>query len=99
MIFQFTKYKPCPFGSGLRKFALEFVIVFFFKNAENITSGGLILYLKKLAFCKKYLYSENQKKRESARVPGWKSFDDFLHDLATVWPMVPDCVTGQGSNS
>ena len=47
MIFQFTKYKPCPFGSRLRKFALEFVILFFFKNAENIASGGLILYLEK----------------------------------------------------
>ena len=35
---------PCPFGSGLRKFALDLVVVFFFKNAEKITSGGLILY-------------------------------------------------------
>jgi hypothetical protein len=40
--------KPCPFGLGLRKFALDFVVVIFFKNAEKIASGGLILYLEKL---------------------------------------------------
>ena len=32
------------FGSKIRKFTLNLVIVFFFKNAEKITSGGLILY-------------------------------------------------------
>ena len=38
---------PCPFESGLRKFALDFAIVFFFKNAKKITSGGLIMSLEK----------------------------------------------------
>ena len=59
MIFQFTKYKPCPFGSGLRKFALEFVIVIFFKNAENIASGGLILYLEKFGLISFQLLAKN----------------------------------------
>ena len=27
--------KPCPFGSGLKKFALDFVVVIFFKDAEK----------------------------------------------------------------
>jgi hypothetical protein len=35
--------ESCPFGSGLRKFALDFVFVIFFKNAKKNTSGGLIL--------------------------------------------------------
>ena len=35
--------EPCPFGSGLRKFALDPVVVIFFK----IPSGGLILSLGK----------------------------------------------------
>ena len=35
------------FGSGLRKFALDFVVVIFFKNAKKITSGGLIMSLEK----------------------------------------------------
>ena len=43
------RHKPCPFESGLRKFALDFVVVFFFKNAEKTTSGGLILSLENLA--------------------------------------------------
>ena len=38
--------KPCPFGSGLRKFALDFVVVIFFKNAKQITIGGVIMSLK-----------------------------------------------------
>ena len=42
----FQRYSPCPFGSGLRKFVLDLVVVIFFKN-EEITSGGLILYLEK----------------------------------------------------
>ena len=40
------KFKPCPFGSGLTKFALDFVFVISFKNAEEITSGSLILYCR-----------------------------------------------------
>ena len=39
--------EPCPFGLGLRKFALDPVVVIFFKNAEKIASGGLILSLEK----------------------------------------------------
>ena len=27
--------KPCPFGSGLKKFALDPVVVIFFKNAKK----------------------------------------------------------------
>ena len=52
---------PCSFESGLRKFALDPVVVIFFKNAKKVTSGGLILSLAKfgLFFCKKYLFSEN----------------------------------------
>ena len=42
-----TTLEPCPFEFGLRKFALDPVVVIFFKNAENITSGGLILSLAK----------------------------------------------------
>ena len=30
--------KSCPFGSGLRKFAVDLVVVIFFKNAEKITT-------------------------------------------------------------
>ena len=41
--------KPCPFDLGLRKFALDFVVVIFFKNAKKITSGGLILSLEKFS--------------------------------------------------
>jgi hypothetical protein len=33
----------CPFGSTPGIFALDFVVVFLFKNTEKITSGGLIL--------------------------------------------------------
>ena len=40
-------HKPCPFESELRKFALDFVVVIFFKNTEKITSGGLIMSLEK----------------------------------------------------
>ena len=40
-------YKPCPFESGLRKFALDPVVVIFFKNVKKVTSGGLILSLAK----------------------------------------------------
>ena len=40
-------YEPCPFGSGLRKFALDPVVVIFFRNAKKNTSGGLILSLEK----------------------------------------------------
>ena len=29
--------KACPFGSGLRKFALDLVVVFFSKNGKKIT--------------------------------------------------------------
>ena len=32
----FFRLKPCPFGSGLRKFALDLVVVIFFKNAEKV---------------------------------------------------------------
>ena len=39
--------QPCPFDLGLRKFALNFLIVIFFKNAKKITSGGLIMSLEK----------------------------------------------------
>ena len=38
---QCPESKPCPFGSGLIKFALDFVVVISFKNAEKIASGGL----------------------------------------------------------
>ena len=27
--------KPCPFGSGFKKFALDFVVVVFFKNVDK----------------------------------------------------------------
>ena len=40
--FSFTRDKPCPFESELRKFAFDFVVVIFFKNAEKFKSGGLI---------------------------------------------------------
>ena len=33
----FAKLKPCPFDLGLRKFALDFVVVIFFKKEEKIT--------------------------------------------------------------
>ena len=36
--------KPCPFGSALKMFALDFVVVIFFKNGKI---GGLILSLEK----------------------------------------------------
>ena len=39
--------KPCPFDLGLKKFALDFGIVIFFKNAKKFTSGGLIMSLEK----------------------------------------------------
>ena len=28
--------EPCPFDLGLRKFALDFIVVFFFKNAKKL---------------------------------------------------------------
>ena len=37
--------EPCPFDLGLRKFVLDFVIEFFFKNAEK--SASLITSVKK----------------------------------------------------
>ena len=43
---QHVGYKPCPFESELRKFALDFVVVILFKNTEKNTSGGLILSLE-----------------------------------------------------
>ena len=52
--------KPCLFGSGLKKFAFDFIVAIFVKNAKNITCVGLILYLQKIGlisylnFCKKY---------------------------------------------
>ena len=36
-------YEPCPFDLGLRKFALDFVVVLFFKNDQKMTTGGLIM--------------------------------------------------------
>ena len=33
-------FKPCPFGSGLRKFSLDPVVVIFFKNAKKFTTTG-----------------------------------------------------------
>ena len=45
-------FEPCPFGSGLRKFPVDPVIENFFKNAEKITSGGLIMYLGKFGLIK-----------------------------------------------
>ena len=35
--------KPCPFGSGFKKFALDPVVVNFYKNAKKVTIGGLVL--------------------------------------------------------
>ena len=32
----FAKLKPCPFDLGLRKFALDFVVVIFFKNSKKL---------------------------------------------------------------
>ena len=55
-------FKPFPFESVLRKFSLDPVIVIFFKNAEKITSGGLILSLAEFGlipysyFFQKYIY-------------------------------------------
>ena len=40
-----TYVRTCPFESGLRKFALDKVIVIFFKNVKKNTSGGLIKYV------------------------------------------------------
>ena len=37
--------KPCPFGLGLRKFALDPIVGFIFKNAKINASVGLILSL------------------------------------------------------
>ena len=39
--------QPCPFDLGLKKFALDFVFVFFSKMQKKITSGGLIMSLEK----------------------------------------------------
>ena len=39
--------QPCPFDLGLRKFALDFAVVIFFKNANKNTSDGLIMSLEK----------------------------------------------------
>ena len=39
-----VSHKLCPFGSGLKKFALDFVVVIFFKNEKN-AFGGLISLL------------------------------------------------------
>ena len=43
----YKRLEPCPFGSGLRKFALDPVVVIFFKNEKKNVSGGLILSLEK----------------------------------------------------
>ena len=50
--------KPCPFGSGLRKFALEFVVK---KNTSGCTGFvfGLILYSN---FLQKYKIKPNLSK-------------------------------------
>ena len=34
-ILGFHEFKPCPFDLGLRKFALDPVVVIFFKNAKK----------------------------------------------------------------
>ena len=41
-------FKPCPFGLGLRKFALDPVVVIFFKNVKKITSVGSSAFQKNL---------------------------------------------------
>ena len=46
-VFMLQTLEPCPFEFGLKKFALDPVGFFFFKNAKKVTSGGLILFLAK----------------------------------------------------
>ena len=41
------KLWSCPFGSGLKKFALDPVVVIFFKHAKKNTRVGLIQSLEK----------------------------------------------------
>ena len=65
MIFQFTKYKPCPFGSGLRKFALEFVIVFFFQKCRKYYKWWSDIVLRKNWHFAKNIYIVKTKKKES----------------------------------
>ena len=36
------RHEPYPFGSGLRKFAVDPVVVIFFEGLKKITSGCLI---------------------------------------------------------
>ena len=42
------RLKPCPFGLGLRKFALDPTLVNFFKKCQKITSVGSSAFQKKL---------------------------------------------------
>ena len=42
--------KPCPFGLGLKKFALDPVVLIFSAFLKKITSGGLIMYLGEFDF-------------------------------------------------
>ena len=44
----FFLLEPCPFEFGLRKFALDPVVVIISKNVKKITSGGLIQLLESL---------------------------------------------------
>ena len=68
-------YQPCPFGLGLRKFALDPVVVIFFKKLQknykwwsdpvivNIFGNELNPFI--ILFCKKCLCYENHKFRFS----------------------------------
>jgi hypothetical protein len=59
------KLKPCPFGSGLRKFASDLVVVNFFaflkKKLQLVAWSCTLAWF--LTFCKKYLYSKKLKYR------------------------------------
>ena len=72
-LYQNQTQKPCPFESGLRKFALDPVVVIFFKKLQKNykwwSDPVVIFFLKWTwsshcnSFCKQYLCSENHKFR------------------------------------
>jgi hypothetical protein len=44
-MYSYFRLQHCPFDLELRKCALDFVVVIFFKNAKKTTSGGLFCFV------------------------------------------------------
>ena len=79
----FDPKEPCPFGLGLRKFALDPTLVNFFKNVKKFTSVGwsdtcnFFLKMKKFDLKKNYNYGIKAPLKSHSCIFFWNQF--FFH--------------------